>query len=774
MNKNNRFIRISIAVLLATLMAGSSAQTLMTAMEIPCGVFSAYTTGLIAAALCGIGSSSAAMAIAAYAAAAVLGGVAVMSNLGALGAIRSWISSLANPEAVLDAATLAQASGLLSIAISALLGACFYAAVSRPGSTPLALLVYFAILIASYALAESMSFGMAVPGLIGALAAFVLSLEVPRDAGAWRVLIPVSLIVAMTLVLVPGGRVTWAPLENAARAVRAVFEEYFRFTHERIPFTINTEGYNHAAEIDGEVVTQLGGPATPNTEPAMKVTADADVLLRGAIRRTYTGHSWEDPEAKARYLFYDFTRSHIREELFGMENNDAFAPVNVAVEFLGTGTSSLFVPSRLQEFTMERQNALYYNSVGEMFLSRQVEAGDVYSLIGYQPGDEEALRQAVAEAQDARDDYYSDILQSCMQLPSGIEEGVYALAIELTQELDNPYDKAMAIQSWLKNNCLYTLEPAYPSYERDFVSQFVMEGREGYCSYFASAMTVMSRIAGLPARYVEGYSVKAGDGVIVTGEDAHAWTEIYFNGIGWVAFDPSNGAEGGDDGLYNGPDNSDEEQNDPAELPTPSPSPSPTPAPDDATPPPDDGQNEPTPEPEITPTPEPDDLTWPPMESEPPEWPDQEKKDFDWLWILLIVLLILALIALAILWVRSRLMATDPIRLSAKAKTAMDASMILYRSILTLLAQMGQTPLSGETPGMFARRVCAQMENPEFVAFADEVAMIAYSRNGVSRQAIDEGRAAYQTFEKAMKKGEKLRFIATRLFRGLGEFESIP
>lgn len=781
MNKNNRFVRIGIAVVLASLMAGASARTLLTAMEIPCGAAGVYLPALIAAALCGLGSCSGAATVVSYVLAALAGGAVVATNLDALGAVRNWFMSRMNSGTVMDAASLAQAGLMMSVLIAALLSACLYAAVSRPGTTPLALLIYFVALVGSYALAESMSFALTIPGLVAALAAFALSGEVARDTGAWRTLIPASLIVALALLLVPSDRLTWEPLENAANTVRNVFEDYFRFTHERVPFTISTEGYNHAAEIDGTITTQLGGPAMPSEEEVMKITSDKNVLLRGSIRRTYTGHSWEDADAKARYLFYDFTRGHVRDRVFGMHDNEVFEPVSVSVEFIRTGTSSLFVPARLEEFSMDLQNALYYNSVGEMFLSRQVEEGDEYSLTGYVNGDEAALRRAVIDAQEDKDDDYAEILESCNQLPEGIEEGVYTLAIELTRDAENDYDKAAAILSWLRENCAYTLEPEYPDYERDFVSQFIMDGREGYCSYFASAMTVMCRIAGLPARYVEGYSVKAGEEVIITGEDAHAWTEVYFNGIGWVPFDASTGAAGNnDDPSDDESDNHDpdepESTPEPTPTPTPTPSPSPTPETEDATPPPED-QNDPestpTPEPESTPTPEPDGATVPPLPSDPPENPEDDK-NFDWLWMLLIILLILILLLIAAMLVYSRLKKTDPILLSSKARTGQEAAMILYRSILTLLAQTGQVPMSGETPGMFARRVTAQVKNPEFIAFADAVAMSAYARAGVGKPVVDAGRRAYQTFEKNMKRSEKIKFIITRLLKGLGEFESIP
>ena len=141
--------------------------------------------------------------------------------------------------------------------------------------------------------------------------------------------------------------------------------------------------------------------------------------------------------------------------------------------------------------------------------------------------------------------------------------------------------------------------------------------------------------------------------------------------------------------------------------------------------------------------------------------------------VIAVILAILLLIALAALWVRMRLKAADPIRLAAKVN-AQQAAMVLYRSILTLLAQTGLAPMNGETPGAFARRVNAQMKNPDFIAFADAVAMSAYSRAGADAQTVERGRRAYTVFAKGLKKTERMRFAFVRLFKGLGEFESIP
>ena len=78
----------------------------------------------------------------------------------------------------------------------------------------------------------------------------------------------------------------------------------------------------------------------------------------------------------------------------------------------------------------------------------------------------------------------------------------------------------------------------------DFVAHF-LETREGYCTYYASAMAVLARCCGLPSRYVTGYGL-ARDGesayYAARGTSAHAWAEVYFHGVGWVPFDPLNGS----------------------------------------------------------------------------------------------------------------------------------------------------------------------------------------------------------------------------------------
>ena len=174
-------------------------------------------------------------------------------------------------------------------------------------------------ILAACAIGEDASVGAAVPALIGLAAAYAFASDAERDLKSclrarsspprWRC--------SLALLLVPQGRLTWAPLENAADSLRNAFEDYFRFSEVRQTFSLQERGYNYTiADENGEPEPRLGGPADPDTTPVMRVRADGDLLLRGTIRRDYTGYSWVDTGEKARYLYYDFTRRGARAEIF--------------------------------------------------------------------------------------------------------------------------------------------------------------------------------------------------------------------------------------------------------------------------------------------------------------------------------------------------------------------------------------------------------------------------------------------------------------------------
>ncbi len=130
-----------------------------------------------------------------------------------------------------------------------------------------------------------------------------------------------------------------------------------------------------------------------------------------------------------------------------------------------------------------------------------------------------------------------------LQLPENLPQRIKDLAETVTASYNNRYDKVKAIETFLSDNYKYTLTPDDTPPGRDFVDYFLFDLKKGYCTYYATSMVVMLRSLGIPARYVEGYIVtsgsKKGNEYHVTNEKAHAWVEAYFEGFGWIKFEPT-------------------------------------------------------------------------------------------------------------------------------------------------------------------------------------------------------------------------------------------
>ena len=768
MNRKEKILRLLSAALIATLMAASAVMVLAEAMGMNIAWWKVYLAAS-AASLAGALLSYSRMGVIAVPICAFLGIGGVIAYRPSLpGELLAAFRAASQTD---FAAVLASAQSM-AVPCAAILALLFYAMVYKRTWVSIAMVITLACVIGANALSASARVITALPAIVGTAAAYTQGSELMREKGFARALIPAALAVLIAFALLPRQAVTWAPLENAANRIRAVFEDYFHFTQERVAFSINEAGYDHARSIDNVPTSFLGGPATPETEPVMEVSTGDRLLLRGSIKSSYTGYSWEDDLEKARYLFYDFTRRNARAQAFDMNRSDgldkdAFSNVRADIRMLREGTSTLFVPGRLSSFSMDLDTAAYFNSVGEMFLARRVQAGDTYSLEAEMPGDDLSMSLAIQAAAQRDDSRYAEIENIYTQLPSGIEDGVYALAVRLTEGLEGDYAKARSIEEYLASHYRYILEVDYPPLGRDFVSYFLLDSQEGYCSYFASSMAVLLRIVGIPARYVEGYRVSPDpSGVtVLTGEDAHAWVEVYFSGLGWVSFDPTAAAQENQNSLGNPTDGA---VDDPQPTPTPDiPPEAPTPSPDPTSTPttqPDWTQPTPSPDPWTQPTPEPD-------EDDP--WPDEQPPK-DRAWLLLSILFCLLILALIVLWVRHRLQVTDPARLAAHQENCERSAMILYRGILNLLAVSAQAPLSGETPAQFAKRVSASANNPDFAAFADAIVLGRYGNRLLTESDVSHGLRAYAIFRKNMRRTERLRFDARRVLRGLGSFDQIP
>jgi hypothetical protein len=149
----------------------------------------------------------------------------------------------------------------------------------------------------------------------------------------------------------------------------------------------------------------------------------------------------------------------------------------------------------------------------------------------------------IAELRATSDEYPGDILERYLVLPRSVPGRVRRLAEDITRGKLNQYDKSKAIEVYLRANYPYDLEVPAPPPDQDVADYFLFDLKKGYCDYFATSMVVMARAAGIPARFVSGYSPGAYEApnaqYVVRELNAHSWAEIYFTGIGWVEFEPT-------------------------------------------------------------------------------------------------------------------------------------------------------------------------------------------------------------------------------------------
>ena len=136
--------------------------------------------------------------------------------------------------------------------------------------------------------------------------------------------------------------------------------------------------------------------------------------------------------------------------------------------------------------------------------------------------------------------YAQYVHENYTALPDTLPDRVRYLTYSITANYDTDFDRAMAIKYFLRT-FPYSRTPGDLPYGRDFVDYFLFDVREGYCTYFATAMAVMARVIGIPSRYNIGFMLPENQVLYglfsVYGTNAHAWAELYFEGVGWIIFE---------------------------------------------------------------------------------------------------------------------------------------------------------------------------------------------------------------------------------------------
>ncbi len=363
----------------------------------------------------------------------------------------------------------------------------------------------------------------------------------------------------------------WKWLDTRVNTVYNYFYKKFDYV-EFDYFSVANSGF-------GDKNNVLGGRVKLNNTLVLTVETDRNVYLKGTSYDEYTGRSWVDTgEEKVPYepdnKFYinDTPFINLSGILAGMLMSGSpdyfsefFNKEEVKIVYQNIKTKSLFLPNNLTGFNIVgKDQKLMMSLLDDSFVSeKRLGSGFAYTANFLTPkrasedfidtlreSKQGALNRIAANRNLSENSlvkiftqHSKDIYSKYLQIPDTVPQRVYDLASSLTVQNGNNYDKVKALEDYLSTTFPYNLDVRSTPRNRDFVDYFLFDQKEGYCTYFASALTIMARCLGIPARYVEGYilppkpSAKNPHLYYVTNNQAHAWTEVYFEGYGWLPFE---------------------------------------------------------------------------------------------------------------------------------------------------------------------------------------------------------------------------------------------
>jgi transglutaminase-like putative cysteine protease len=258
------------------------------------------------------------------------------------------------------------------------------------------------------------------------------------------------------------------------------------------------------------------------------------------------------------------------------------------------------LPARadLRETTDDTMNVSVVRPMNVLYRGDSYTASSLISI---------ATADQLRSASSSYDQWIRDLY---LYVSPSVTEATRALAQQIVTEAGavTPYDQAKAIERWLRRNIIYNETIPQPPPDRDPVDWVLFDLRQGYCNYYASAMIVMLRTLGVPARMAAGFAEGTWDAAqqvyVVEERDAHTWVEVYFPGYGWIEFEPTAAQaplERDGDAEQNQPELP---TSTPNATPTYTPTPSPEPSPTNVTPtPPNAAEIMPSPTPTYTPSP---------------------------------------------------------------------------------------------------------------------------------------------------------------------------
>ena len=316
---------------------------------------------------------------------------------------------------------------------------------------------------------------------------------------------------------------------------------------------VNADHSLYAQRADSQRrLSDLSDSFYKGTGVFMKATSTHYAYLRGATFDQYNSSSWKrtnggKEQTDGADSYREFSQTL---EMYGIDYDTA----EITVE-MTSASKSLFVPL-YSIVSLDSDNDIYMNQEGDLIISPILSPGDVYNIEMVVPAADSSNYFSVLTSKSAgmREERY-------LEIPQTLPDRVYQLSELLTEDAASDYEKAKVIESFLRSEYEYTLEPIPKPPHQDYVDFFLFDSKQGFCTHFASAMVMLLRASDIPCRYVTGYILQPTVSeeqqipdymreeipfaeeppytFVINKKNSHAWVEVYFEDFGWVPFEPT-------------------------------------------------------------------------------------------------------------------------------------------------------------------------------------------------------------------------------------------
>jgi len=263
-----------------------------------------------------------------------------------------------------------------------------------------------------------------------------------------------------------------------------------------------------------------------------------DLKWRGVALSTFDGRSWSNPHAQVvaprqgdgNFLLWQPGAKW--QEFLGEGPQQRIQPIHYRVLMEPIGANTFFLAARPRSLQGNYRMVSIDGGGAVYDLDPEHNIGLYEASSNLATPLPDTLRQAPNS---------SDLSPVYLRLPA-LDGRIPQLAAQIAGSANNNYDRAVAIEQYLRTHYGYTLELSR-TVPRDPLAEFLFERKRGHCEYFASSMAVMLRSLGIPSRIVNGFRTGEFNDLtseyIVRAANAHSWVEAYFPGSGWVSFDPT-------------------------------------------------------------------------------------------------------------------------------------------------------------------------------------------------------------------------------------------